>query len=55
LRRIKRIILKRIVVFRIVFYGTTILTVGSFLQAGKAKESTQSVTPSYFVQHSTLP
>ena len=47
--------LKRIVVFRIVFYGTTILSVGSFLQDGKAKESTQSITPSYFLEHQTLP
>jgi cytochrome c-type biogenesis protein CcmE len=31
LRRIKRMILKRIVVFRLLFYGTLILTVGTFL------------------------
>lgn len=48
-------ILKRIVVFRMVFYGTVILTVGSFLQANKVTDSSQSVTPSYFVQHATLP
>ena len=39
LRRVKRMILKRIVVFRVMFYGTLILTVGSFLQANKASES----------------
>ena len=48
-------ILKRIVVFRIMFYGTLILTIGSFLQANKASESQQSITPSFFLQHSTLP
>lgn len=31
LRRIKRMILKRIVVFRMVFYSTVVLTLGSFL------------------------
>ena len=55
MRRIKRMILKRIVVFRMIFYGTTILTVGSFLQASKATESSQSITPSYFSMHATLP
>lgn len=39
LRRVKRMILKRIVVFRLMFYGTLLLTVGSFLQANKASES----------------
>jgi cytochrome c-type biogenesis protein CcmE len=48
-------ILKRIVVFRLLFYGTLILTVGTFLQANKALENTKSVTPSYFLLHSTLP
>ena len=47
-------ILKRIVIFRLVFYGSAILTVGSFLQANKATESVQSVTPSFFIQHGTL-
>lgn len=47
--------LKRIVVFRIAFYGTVILTLGSFMQANKVSESSQSITPSYFIQHSTLP
>ena len=47
--------LKRIVVFRIAFYGTVILTIGSFMQANKVSESSQSITPSYFIQHSTLP
>ena len=37
------------------FYGTLILTVGSFLQANKTTESSQSITPSFFLQHSTLP
>ncbi len=48
-------ILKRIVVFRLVFYGTTILTLGSFLQANKMQETTKSITPSFFIQHATLP
>ena len=38
-----------------VFYGTVILTLGSFLQANKVSESSQSITPSYFIQHATLP
>ena len=49
LRRIKRMILKRIVIFRIMFYGTLILTVGTFLQANKVVESSNSITPSYFI------
>jgi hypothetical protein len=48
-------VLRRIVVFRLLFYGTLILTVGTFLQANKAMESNKSVTPSYFLMHSTLP
>ena len=39
LRRVRRMILKRIVLFRIMFYGSLILTVGSFLQANKVAES----------------
>ena len=48
-------ILKRIVIFRMILYGSLILTVGSFLQANKADESSQSITPSFFAQHSTMP
>ena len=48
-------ILKRIVVFRLMFYGSLVLTVGSFLQANKIEESNQSITPSFFLQHSSLP
>eukprot|EP00347_Sterkiella_histriomuscorum_P010706 403375237 len=55
LKRIKRMILKRIVVFRLLFYGTLILTLGTFLQANKAAEGQQTVTPSFFSMHSTLP
>ncbi len=47
-------ILKRIVIFRLVFYGSMILTVGTVLQASKVDESTMSVTPSFFAQHSTM-
>jgi cytochrome c-type biogenesis protein CcmE len=48
-------ILKRIVVFRLLFYGSLILTVGTFLDANKALENIKSITPSYFLMHSTLP
>jgi cytochrome c-type biogenesis protein CcmE len=34
-----------------VFYSTVILTLGSFLQANKVSETSQSITPSYFVMH----
>lgn len=36
------------------FYGSLVLTVGSFLQANKTMESAQSITPSFFLQHSSL-
>ena len=55
LRRIKRMILKRMVLFRVLFYGTVILTVSAILQAGKLTESESSITPSFFAEHSTLP
>merc|ERR1740115_388936 len=48
-------ILKRIVVFRLAFYSTLIVTVGTFLQANKEAESSQSITPSYLTLHSTMP
>jgi cytochrome c-type biogenesis protein CcmE len=48
-------VLKRIVIFRLLFYGTLILTVGTYLQANKQTENSLSITPSYFIIHSTLP
>ena len=48
-------ILKRIVVFRLLFYGTVIISVGTLLQANKSFDNSQSITPSYFIMHSTLP
>jgi len=48
-------ILKRIVVFRLLFYGTVILTVGTYLSANKQTESNKTVSPSYFLAHATLP
>ena len=55
LRRIKRMILKRMVLFRVLFYGTVILTVSAILQAGKLSENESSITPSFFAEHTTLP
>ena len=55
LRRVKRMVLKRIVIFRLLFYGTLILTVGTFLSANKVEESSKSVTPAFFAMHQTLP
>lgn len=48
-------ILKRIVVFRLLFYSTLILCLGTYMQANKEAEGSKSVTPSYFLLHSTLP
>lgn len=48
-------ILKRIVVFRLLFYGSLILAVGTTLQANKNEETQQAITPSFFLMHSTLP
>jgi cytochrome c-type biogenesis protein CcmE len=48
-------ILRRIVIFRILFYSSAILIVGTFLEANKMQNSQQSVTPSHFLEHSTLP
>uniref|UniRef100_A0A7S3CSZ1 Cytochrome c maturation protein CcmE n=1 Tax=Strombidium rassoulzadegani TaxID=1082188 RepID=A0A7S3CSZ1_9SPIT len=48
-------ILKRIVIFRLLFYTSLILSVGSLLEVNKNKQIEQSVTPSYFLLHSSLP
>ena len=37
------------------FYSSLILLLGSFLEASKDQQNLQSVTPSYFMMHSTLP
>jgi hypothetical protein len=39
IRRIKRMILRRIVIFRILFYSSAILIVGTFLEANKMQNS----------------
>lgn len=48
-------ILKRIVVFRLLFYSTLIIVLGTYMQANKEVEASQSITPSHFLLHSTLP
>ena len=55
LRRIKRMILKRIVIFRVLFYTSLVLFVGTIIEANKAADTQQSVTPSHFAMHCTLP
>ena len=47
-------ILKRIVIFRLLFYSSMILIVGTFLEANKSQDNELSVTPSHFMMHSTL-
>ena len=46
-------ILKRIVIFRLLCYGTMILTMGSFLSSSQASDSEASITPSFFYDHAT--
>ena len=48
-------ILKRIVIFRLLFYSSLVLGFGTFLESNKAQDTQQSVTPSHFLMHSTLP
>ena len=54
LKRLKRLILKRIIVFRLLFYGTLIVGVSTFITATKdQKQGGTLVTPSFFLLHST--
>ena len=55
LRRIKRLILKRIVVFRLLFYGSLLLGVSTIINNSKSAEAERSVTPSYFLLHTPKP
>lgn len=55
LRRIKRLILKRIVVFRLMFYGSIILGVSTLINNVNTAEFERTVTPSYFIMHTPKP
>jgi len=54
LRRLKRIILKRIVVFRLLFYGSVMFIVSSSLAGYRMNEVSKTITPSFFVSHTTI-
>mmetsp|Transcript_11974 Transcript_11974/g.13511 ORF Transcript_11974/g.13511 Transcript_11974/m.13511 type:complete len:236 (-) Transcript_11974:13-720(-) len=55
LRRIKRLILKRIVIFRLMFYGSLLLGVSTIINNSSQEEAERSVTPSYFILHTPKP
>ncbi|CAI2379691.1 unnamed protein product [Moneuplotes crassus] len=55
LRRIKRLILKRIVVFRLIFYGSLILGVSTIVNVSKNEDIERSISPSYFLEHTPKP
>ena len=55
LRRIKRLILKRIVIFRLLFYGSLILGVSTIVNNNQSQDSERSVSPSYFLMHTPKP
>ena len=54
-RRIKRLILKRIVVFRMLFYGSLLLGVSTIVSNSRNEETERSVTASYFIMHTPKP
>ena len=55
LRRVKRLILKRIVIFRLLFYGSLILGVSTVINSSQGQEQERSITPSYFLMHTPKP
>ena len=55
LRRVKRLILKRIVVFRLLFYGSLLLGVSTIVNNAGCQEAERTVTPSYFLMHTPQP
>ena len=55
LRRIKRLILKRLVVFRLLFYGSLIMGVSTVLTNCTKLEQERTVTPSFFQLHTSEP
>jgi hypothetical protein len=47
-------ILKRIVLFRLLFYSCLVLGIGTAIEAEKQGDD-KKITPSYFLTNSTLP